>query len=121
MSEQQFNQVWEIYRKATGRNPRMSPIQLNEVLTVLITLGANTWSELPAEMRRSLFRKLKYDQKEKLRVEVAGRVESIGEHFKLDDRLALAIPSSLKTNLRVEKQRSGLSMSAQVRRKLEGQ
>jgi len=132
MSEQQFGRAWDVFLEATRRKssddvakvskrrkrPPKSSIQLNEVFTVLIELGITTWSKLPAEMRRGLFKRQKFSQREKFRAELEDRVARLSERFKLDDRLALAVPSTFKTNLRLEKQRSGLSMSKQVRRKL---
>jgi len=119
MSEQQFGRVWDIFSEATGHKPRNSSIQLNEVLTVLIELGVGTWSKLPVEMRRGLFKKRKYAKQEKFQRQLEDRVATLGERFKLDDRLALAVPSTIKTDLRMQKQRTGVSMSAQVRRRLE--
>lgn len=118
MSEQQFGHVWDIFLEATNKKPNRSPIQLNEVLTVLIELGIGTWSKIPAEMRRGLFKKRKYVQRQKFQVQLEDRVARLGEHFRLDERLALAVPSTVKTNLRLEKQRTGVSMSRQVRQKL---
>jgi hypothetical protein len=139
MADQQFNRAWEIFLEVTTpkkkssddiakvskhrKRPLRSSVQLNEVLTVLIELGMGTWSKLPAEMRRGLFKKRKYDQQEKFQRQLEGRVATLGERFKLDDRVALAIPSTVKTNLRLEKQRTGISISKQVRRRagLEGE
>jgi hypothetical protein len=137
MSEQQFGRVWDVFLEATHRKspdeiikatkrrrrPEKSSIQLNEVLTVLIELGIGTWSKLPAEMRRGLFKKRKYDRQEKFQRQLEDHVATLGERFKLDDRVALAIPSTVKTTLRLEKQRTGTSMSKQVRRRagLEGE
>jgi hypothetical protein len=120
MSEQQFGRVWEIFQEATNpKKTTRSSIQLNEVFTVLIELGVGTWSKLPAEMRRGLFKKRKHDQQEHFQRQLEGRVATLGERFKLDDRLALAVPSIVKTELRMQKQRTGVTMSAQVRRRLE--
>jgi hypothetical protein len=118
MSEQQFGRVWDIFLEATKRKPLGSSIQLNEVFTVLIELGVGTWSKLPAEMRRGLFKKRKYAQQEKFQLQLEERVARLGERFKLDDRLALAVPSTIKTNLRLVKQRTGISMSKQVRQRI---
>ncbi len=137
MSEQQFGRVFDVFLEATHRKsrdgsnnhlakaskrlrrPEKSCIQLNEVLTVLIELGIGTWSKLPAEMRRGLFKKRKYDQQEKFQRQLEGHVARLGERFKLDDRLALAVPSTLKTDLRMRKQRTGVSMSKQARGAIE--
>jgi LDH2 family malate/lactate/ureidoglycolate dehydrogenase len=70
-------------------------------------------------MRRGLFKKQKFSAAEKFHVELEERVARLGDRFKLDDRLALAVPSTMKTNLRLQKQRTGVSMSRQVRQKLE--
>lgn len=137
MSEQQFGRAWDIFLEATHRKPPddiakvskrrkrppKSSVQLNEVFTVLIELGIGTWSKLPAEMRRGLFKKRKYEQQEKFQRQLEGHVAKLGERFKLDDRVALAIPSTIKTTLRLEKQRTGISISKQVRRRagLEGE
>lgn len=132
MSEQQFGRAWDIFLEVTHRKspdevgrvpkrrkrPPRSAVQLNEVFTVLIELGMGTWSKLPAEMRRGLFKKRKYDQQEKFQRQLEDRVARLGERFKLDDRLALAVPSTIKTELRMQKQRTGVSMSKQVRQRI---
>jgi hypothetical protein len=129
MSEQQFGRAWDIFLEATHKKssddvakvskrrkrPLRSSVQLNEVFTVLIELGIGTWSKLPAEMRRGLFKKRKYAQQEKFQRQLEERVARLGERFRLDDRLALAVPSSFKTHLRMRKQRTGVTMSKQVR------
>jgi len=119
MSEQQFGRVWDVFLEATGHRPLKAKIQVNEVLVALIELGVTTWSKLPAEMRRGLFKKQKFSAAEKFHVELEDHVAKVGERFKLDDRLALAVSSTIKTNLRLQKQRTGVSMSRQVRQKLE--
>jgi hypothetical protein len=43
--------------------------------------------------------------------------EAVGQ-LRLDERLALAVPSPIKSRLRRQKQRTGISMSEQVRRRL---
>ncbi len=132
MSEQQFGRAWEVFLEATHRKSpdeitkfskrrcrlEKSSVQLNEVLTVLIELGIGTWSKLPVEMRRGLFKKRKYEQQEKFQRQLEDHVARLGERFKLDDRLALAVPSTIKTDLRMRKQRTGVSMSKQVRERL---
>ncbi len=117
MSEQQFGRVWEIFLEVTNRRPGKSSVQPNEVFTVLIELGVGTWAKLPAEMRRGLFKKRKYAQQEKFQRQLEDQVARLGERFKLDDRVALAIPSTVKTTLRLEKQRSGITISKQIRRR----
>ena len=74
-------------------------------------------------MRRGLFKKRKYDQQEKFQRQLESHVTRLGERFKLDDRVALAIPSTVKTTLRLEKQRTGITISKQIRRRagLEGE
>jgi len=132
MSEQQFARAWDIFLEATKRKssddvvkvskrrkrPLKSSVQLNEVFTVLIELGISTWTKLPSEMRRGLFKKRKFESQEKFRGQLEERVSRLAERFKLDDRLALAVPSTIKTELRMQKQKTGVSMSAQVRQRL---
>jgi hypothetical protein len=118
MTEQQFARAWDVFLDVTKHKPIKSSIQLNEVFTVLLELGLTTWPRLPGEMRRGLFRRRKYSQREKFQATVQERVARLSEKYKLDDRLALAVPSTIKSDLMMEKQRTGVSMSRQVRQKL---
>ena len=118
MTQQQFERVWDAFRDATGNKPLKAKIQVNEVLVALIDLGLITWSHLPSETKRGLFKKKKAQAQERFRIQLQDRVSRMAERYKLDERLALAIPSTIKSNLRSQKQRTGVSMSEQVRRHL---
>jgi hypothetical protein len=127
MSEQQFARAWDIFmeitkRKEASENPDRrrksfvrNSIQLNEVFKVLLELGITTWSKLPTEMRRGLFKKQKVVKREKLLSDLDERVTRFGERFKLDAKVALAVSSMDKTDLQLTKQRTGISMSKQIR------
>jgi hypothetical protein len=51
---------------------------------------------------------------------IAKATEEATGQLRLDERLALAVPSPVKSKLRQQKQRTGISMSEQVRRSLVG-
>jgi hypothetical protein len=96
-------------------------VKWNRMAVTLIEVGIPLFEKLIHQsptMAQELLKKRRSTSKRT--TEALERVaERASANLKLDDRLALAIPSRIKVELRTRKKRTGLSMSQQVRQKLE--
>lgn len=104
-------EIWQAARKDRS-------IQLNEVFKVLLELGLTTFSQLPESMQQKLFKKRSLHQNIRLRECLRHNTVAIASRFKLDDRLAFALPGAAKRLVREEAEQADLSMSEVARRRI---
>jgi hypothetical protein len=114
VSEKQFSRiydVWQLVRKD-------ATVQVNQVITVLLELGLMTFPKLSEGTQRALFRQATAKQEVQLRAKVERNVTDVAGKFRLDDRLAFALPTDAKRQIRQEARRAGQSMSAVARQRI---
>lgn len=112
--ETQFAQIYEIWRDMRKDHH----VQINQVIKVLLELGLATFPKLSDPIRQGLFRKQTAKEEGHLRASVQSRVAEVASAFRLDDRLAFALPAPAKRLVRDEAKKSGRSMSAIARQRI---
>lgn len=112
--EAQFAQIYEIWRDMRKDHR----VQINQVFTVLLELGLMTFPKLSEPMRQGLFRKGTAREEVRLRANLESRLADVASAFRLDDRLAFALPAPAKRAIREEARRNDKSMSAIARERV---
>jgi len=112
--ETQFAQIYDIWRDVRKDHR----VQINQVFTVLLELGLMTFPKLSEPMRQGLFRKGTAKEEVRLRANVESHVADVASAFRLDDRLAFALPAPAKRLVRAAAKKSGRSMSAVARERI---
>lgn len=93
----------------------------NHVAEVAVKWGLAFISSLSQTMQKRILgieRELTIDERQRLRSELEQKLSSEADILRLDDKLGFALPHVMKDVLKRQKERTGVSMSRQIRQAL---
>ena len=98
-------------------------VKVNRIAKVAVEWGLAFLETLSPQLRSRILgvkgeRPLTFEEQQRLRVELETKLGNLAGTFRLNDRLAFALPAPAKQLIRQEAQRSHVSMSVIARRRI---
>jgi len=98
-------------------------VKVNRIAEVAVTWGLAFLRTLSPQLSARILRvkgvkPLTFEEQQKLRAELDNKLGSLAGSFRMNDRLAFALPTPAKQLIREEAERSHVTMSAIARRRI---
>lgn len=119
MPKRGISMHWTLADKV-GELAYQERVAWNRMAVALIEIGIPLFEKLQSQspiVAKEVVQ-IRRGSSDRLEWAIGKATEEAAAKLRLDERLALAVPSPVKSKLRRQKQRTGISMSEQVRRRL---